>query len=142
MSNKKPSVNIPQVKHAQADELLVRFSFTHINSQNEKFSHTNCSTEYFCKLFSILRRFSTWRVGDFVDQNNDEHRHTIDFSQTSEPDGFQLQGVDAEQFGFHEGWQFSVFPEQPWCLWRAHGVLVDDTFYVVWLDPNHLLYPA
>lgn len=25
--------------------------------------------------------------------------------------------------------------------WRVHGFVSDDTFFVVWLDPFHNLYP-
>jgi hypothetical protein len=25
---------------------------------------------------------------------------------------------------------------------RVHGFLIDEIFYIVWLDPEHLLYPA
>ncbi len=25
---------------------------------------------------------------------------------------------------------------------RVHGFFIDEVFYIVWLDPDHLLYPA
>jgi len=25
---------------------------------------------------------------------------------------------------------------------RVHGFLIDEVFYIVWLDPDHQLYPA
>ncbi|QKQ77934.1 hypothetical protein FBB35_25410 [Nostoc sp. TCL240-02] len=25
---------------------------------------------------------------------------------------------------------------------RVHGFFIDEIFYIVWLDPDHLLYPA
>jgi len=66
----------------------------------------------------------------------------IFFDETSEPEGFQnIPAMDRDQAGYADGWQFSVYPDQPWSDWRAHGILIDDTFYIVWLDQNHALYP-
>ena len=81
--------------------------------------------------------FSDWRVGDFVEQNNDEHRHVIPFEASTEPNGFQIP--DADQMGYEEGWQFSVQPDVYYDRGRVHGVLVGDTFYIVWLDEHHRL---
>lgn len=133
---------IPALERAEVDDRPLRFSFKHLDCNNLKFHLSRCSAEYFHKLFEILYRFSNWTVGDFIDQNNDEHRHLIDFEKSSERDGFQhIPEIDSEQFGYHEGWQFGVHPEVHWNRWRAHGILVDDTFYLVWLDQDHQLFP-
>ncbi len=71
----------------------------------------------------------------FCDQNNQERRHVIYFPETSEPHGFP--NLKEEQLSYHESWQFCLTRERDW---RVHGILIDDTFYVVWLDPNHSLY--
>ena len=93
-------------------------------------------------LLSQLQRFSTWSVDRFTDQNNKDHRHIIDFDRTSELDGFiNAPNIDRDQLGYQDAWQFSVDPDRPESLWRVHGILIDDTFYVVWLDPEHKLYP-
>lgn len=134
---------IPQSGTAAVDEKPLRFSFKHIDLMNPKFLATDCCAEYFCKLLATLQRFSTWNVGQFVDQNHNDCRHIISFDQTTEPEGFQgIQEMDRDQIGYLEGWQFAVCPDDPWGnRWRAHGILVDDTLYVIWLDPNHELYP-
>lgn len=85
-----------------------------------------------------IKDYSTWTVESFRDQNNDLHRrHYIHFPATTEPEGFR--NLDDENLGYEEGWQFSVIPDAS-CIWRVHGALLDDTFYVVWLDPCHRLY--
>jgi hypothetical protein len=138
----KYNQHIPAVQNATVDQLPLRFSFKHLDLTNAKFHPSGCSVEYLIKLFEILQQFSNWRVSDFIDQNNKERRHIIDFEQTSEKDGFQnIPDVDREQFGSLEGWQFGVFFPGDWNRWRVHGILADDTFYVVWLDEKHLLYP-
>jgi|SRR5579872_1396148 len=133
--------HIPAIQRAAAN-MPLRFSFKHLDFNYPKFHPSRCSLQYFLKLFEILQRFSSWTVDDFIDQNNTEHRHIIPFENSSEPDGFQqIPEIDAEQLGYHEGWQFGVSPDQRENRWRVHGLLVDDTFYVVWLDQNHQLFP-
>lgn len=58
-----------------------------------------------------------------------------DWQKTTEPDGYselneQLQGC--------EPWQFQLSANEHG---RVHGILIDQVFYIVWLDPNHALYP-
>ncbi len=142
MAKKRRLPRIPQIEARPVDEKPLRFSFKHLDAGNPKFAITECPADYFCRLFSTLQLFSRWTVGQFIDQNNEEHRHIIDFSQTSEPDGFQnIPRIDRDQFAYSDGWQFGVYSEVPWVDWRAHGILLDDTFYIVWFDPQHRLYP-
>jgi hypothetical protein len=142
MAKKPRSAPIPHIDPAAVEDKPLRFSFKHLDTANPKFNPSECSTEYFCKLLATLQCFSTWTVDQFIDQTNKEHRHIIDFGTTSEPDGFQnVPGLDRDQIGYVDGWQFSVYPDVPWSDWRAHGILIDDTFYIVWLDPEHRLFP-
>jgi len=133
--------SIPAAVSAGISERPLRFSFKHLDIKSQKFSPTKCCNEYFQKLFCSLQKFSTWKVSDFTDQNNNEHRHIINFSETSEPEGFESAfELDRDQAGYAEGWQFSVDQDQPWSDWRVQGVLIDEVFYVVWLDSEHALY--
>lgn len=133
----KHNEHIPAARPPDIDSLRLRFSFKYLDFQNAKFLPSDCSHEYLCKLFKMLHIFSDWRVGDFVDQNNNEHRHILAFETSTEPNGFQIP--EAEQMGYVEGWQFSVRPEVYYDRGRVHGAIVDDTFYVVWLDEHHRL---
>jgi len=127
---------IPPVQIPSGDKLL-QFSFRHLDLGNERFPLINCPVEFFQRLMERIKTFSNWTVEAFQDQNNNEHRHTIDFRETSEPDGVKSV-VDPDQFDYHEAWQFDLCKTE---LWRVHGILVDDTFFVIWLDPQHRLYP-
>ena len=143
MAKKRPKVrgSIPEPRIPISQSPL-KFSFKHLHLEHGKFRGTLCTDTYFHRLFEALRLFSTWTVERFTDENNKEHRHRIDFPQTSEPDGFQnIPNVDSEQFGYEDGFQFSVCPEDRGNRWRAHGILIDDTFFLVWLDPEHQLFP-
>ena len=116
----------------------LRFSFRHLDLTNNKFRLADCSDDFLRQLLARVRDYSNWTVDDFIDQNNNEHRHVIWFPQTSEPHGFDGVGIDADQLAYHDAWQFQICQEEDW---RVHGILIDDTFYVIWLDPNHQLYP-
>lgn len=113
----------------------LKFSFRHLDSHAEKFLVSNCNAAFLQQLVHTIRELSSWTIEQFCDQNNHEHRHVIWFPGTSEPEGFP--NLDKEQLSYHESWQFQLSREHDW---RVHGILIDDTFYVVWLDPNHALY--
>jgi hypothetical protein len=113
----------------------LKFSFRHLDTETEKFLITHCSEEFLRQLVHTIKEFSSWTVEQFCDANNRERRHVIWFTDTTEPDGFP--NMDREQLAYHESWQFQLTRERDW---RVHGILIDDTFYIVWLDPNHSLY--
>ena len=56
------------------------------------------------------------------------------------PNGFdEAPCIDPDQQGQLEAWQFQVGDR---CTnWRVHGFMGDYIFYIVWVDPNHQLYP-
>jgi hypothetical protein len=114
---------------------ILKFSFRHLDTYTEKFTVSHCDGEFLRQLLHTIRELSSWTVEQFCDQNNNERRHVIWFPDTTEPDGFP--NLDKEQLSYHESWQFQLSKEQEW---RVHGILIDDTYYIVWLDPNHALY--
>lgn len=131
-SNKKIS---PHPRTFDTQEL--RFSFKLIDlCGNPKFSINTCGANY---LDAMLQRFcavSSMTVQEFRACRSSALRsHPIRWQNTSEPNGFahlndQLQDEDAYQFELSAN-----------AHGRVHGLLLDNTFYVVWLDPNHNLYP-
>lgn len=142
MAKKKPRKKIPEPQIPTGERPL-KFSFTHLDMEKPKFHHSKCSKAYFAKLLEVLQRYSRWRVNQFTEQDHNDHRHTIDdFSETSEPDGFShITADDLDQFGYYRIWEIGVDPGVVYSPWRTHGVLIEDTFYLVWLDPEHALYP-
>ena len=63
-----------------------------------------------------LSEFSAWTVDAFREMNNEDHRHSVYFDLTTEPNGFQLDDDDLE---LEEAWQFCICKGQ---LWRARQV--------------------
>jgi hypothetical protein len=116
----------------------IRFSFKYLDANSLKFPVSQCDEQFFIDLVGRMREYSTWTVERFRDEhNNVEHRHQIYFPATSEGN---FPGIDPEEFADGENWQFAI-SVAPGCLGRVHGVLLGDTFFVVWLDKCHRLYP-
>jgi len=136
-----PRGRIP-APHIRPDLRPLRFSFKYLDTDHQKFGMGKWDAGFLGEFLCCLKKFSGWQVDHFQDQHNNERRHTIDFEATTEKGGFSnLVNLDPDQMGAHEPWQFAVRPDQGEKRWRVHGVLIDDTFYVVWLDLEHLLYP-
>jgi len=119
------------------DDQPLRFSFKYLDTTSAKFSVTSAEPDYHAALLCCIKHFCGWTVDRFCDQNNQENRHIIVFSETSEISGFS-SAVPEEQLQYSESWQFAVDVKT---LWRVHGFIIEDTFYIVWLDPQHALYP-
>jgi hypothetical protein len=99
----------------------------------------DCPREFFSALMDRLSAYSDMAVEDFREQNSRDRRHVIDFEQTTEKSGFLgAPGVDGNNdLAYSEAWQFGLSRDE---RWRVHGFIIDDTFYIVWFDPNHSLY--
>ena len=126
--------NIPPVQPS-SDNPLLRFSFKLISLTGEKFCVRRCASGYLDRFLNRLRDLSHLSVKEFRTNRSPAIRsHQIDFSRTSEPNGFAHLN---EQLQAEQPWQFEITSNEHG---RVHGLLIDDTFYVVWIDPDHLLY--
>jgi hypothetical protein len=136
MRRKKRLGTIPKPV-LQPNAKTVQFSFKHLDTTHPKFLLEDCTCEYWAALVRRLVGYSQLTVEIFLDQNNPDRRHIIDFSGTSEQGGFS--NVDTEQLAYQEAWQFDLDSRNP--DWRVCGLLLDDMFYIIWLDHSHRLYP-
>lgn len=125
-------------KDKQLPDDLLRFSFRHFEL-NEKFCYPEEARmpTYFPALLDRLKLLSGMRLSDF--RANGGHRsiraHRHAWPNTTEPTGYAHL---TEQLRECEPWQFALSVNEHG---RVHGVLIDDVFYVVWLDCDHKLYP-
>ena len=111
------------------------FSFRHLDLAHPKFGLDRCPADYLPVLLERLSHLSGWTMGEFrLNDSRTIRSHRIEFSQTSEPDGFPLP---EEETG--TPWQFSLRTN---AYGRVHGHLIGDVFYVVWVDAAHALYPG
>ena len=116
----------------------VRFSFEFLDFTNDKFHHSRCADGYFEHFCERLKNVSSLVVTEFCRNHSYQrvlHSHAIDFGRTTERQGFLT--VRPERW---EGraWQFSITVNEHG---RVHGFIDGDVFYVVWIDPDHLLCP-
>jgi hypothetical protein len=123
-------------KKTDVSGALLKFSFLHFDHSDEEMCPAEFTPQYTQSLMRRLRAISNRTVEKF-ERNYDGtiKNHAHDWSKTARPGGFgKLKG----EFRDLEGWQF--------CLenrghGRVHGVMAGDTFYVIWLDLHHGLYP-
>jgi hypothetical protein len=128
-----PAAQLPEPQN-------IKFSFKHLDQENEKYALSKCCATFYANLVLALVRNSKLTVEEFRAADHDEGRHPLYFPDTSEPEGFPL---DPETLGLEEPWQIRLCPNihrPPESAWRLHGVLLNDVFYVVWFDYEHLLY--
>jgi hypothetical protein len=117
-------------------DTLLRFSFRFLHSDGKFGSeHAPDPATYLPQLLNRLRGLSTMRPEEFRTTRDPSLRiHTHDWAGTTEKHGF---GKLSAQLNGHVGWQFQLSANKHG---RVHGILVDEVFYIVWLDPEHRLY--
>ncbi|MBS4034385.1 MAG: hypothetical protein KGZ85_07980 [Ignavibacterium sp.] len=127
-SNKiKPAALIPNG--------LLTFSFKYLSINHKKFCIDQCENAYFKELLTRLLHISSFTYNQFISERSTALRaHIIRWDETSEPEGYshlpaQLRDYAPYQFGINNN-----------NYGRVHGFLHEGTFYIVWIDPDHLLY--
>lgn len=114
----------------------LRFSFRHLDFRHQKFATSRCQVNYLCKLLERLKDLSPLKAEEVMNDRSTALRsHPIRWKDTSEPRGFAHLG---QQLVDVTAYQLSVSRQGG----RFHGFFLDDIFFVVWLDPDHLLYPG
>lgn len=134
----KKSRPTPQarIKKAEVPDPDLRFSFKFFDHTDGELCPAEFDDGYTQVLMQRLRDLSTWTVGRFTtrfDKTVRNHQH--EWAETARPDGFQNLN---EHYRAYPGWQFCLTAN---AHGRVHGIIIDHTFYVIWLDQNHRLYP-
>ena len=90
---------------------------------------------YTRKLMDRLSSVSQMTEMEFRNSGGKSLRsHSHDWERTSRPDGFPHLN---EQLRDYPGWQFCLSANEHG---RIHGIMIDNVFYVIWLDLHHALY--
>jgi hypothetical protein len=96
-------------------------------------------------LFREILRYQNFTVEQFKDAYPREHRHPIEFLNSNEPTGFPAVKPSLDDLWTGDPWQFGLQENENDAYyskkWRVHGFISDDTYYIVWLDPDHKLNP-
>jgi hypothetical protein len=114
----------------------ISFSFKYYDASHEKFNCQGKDGLYWQALANRLRDMSGLKTSELRQGGNKTLRcHSIDWAAVSE-DAF---GIKGEEQIVDTPYQFSVSANEHG---RVHGFFIGEVFYIVWLDPDHLLYPA
>ena len=121
----------PKLKPPQG----ISFSFKYYQDNHNKFSCIKKGVSYWLTLLDRLKALSSLTAQELLaDRSSTLRCHPIKWEETSES-GF---GLLHEQQLVDPPYQFSLSSNEHG---RVHGFLINETFYIVWLDPDHLLYP-
>lgn len=112
----------------------LRFSFHYFDREHEAFNCGGTRSEWFIGLLDSLREVSKLNLHELKQQRQhyDAHEHDwdgLDYTYT-------LPELLWDQVRDH-CLQFRISKSEG----RVHGFVINNTFYVVWLDPHHNLYP-
>lgn len=114
----------------------ISFSFKYYQEGHSKFSCTEKEVIYWLTLLERLKALSSLTAQELlVNRSSSLRCHPIKWEDTSE-NGF---GLPNEEQLVDTPYQFSLSSNEHG---RVHGFFIDDIFYIVWLDPDHLLYPG
>jgi len=123
-------------KKQELPDDLLRFSFRHI-AVSDKFGHAHAEDAdgYLAQFLDRLQSVSAMKLSEFRSNKDKSLRaHMHDWSRTTELGGYSHLTPQLREC---EPWQFQLSANEHG---RVHGILIDEVFYVVWLDPQHRLY--
>jgi hypothetical protein len=137
--NKKQDPPLSSVKPTKVDNpQYISFSYKYLKNDNHKFCINSKSQEYIANylqtLLERLRDLSSMTVNEITVINAKSLRcHKIDWADTTET----CFGLMNEDQLVDIPYQFQLSSNE---YGRIHGFFIENVFYVVWLDPDHLLY--
>jgi len=125
----------------------ISFSYKYLETQNSKFPCGNGDIKYWTTFIKRLKAISSMTAKELQNNNSKALRcHRIDWAETTEKNGFGIPkpkdeyGKEIENYDIAaEAYQFAITANE---CGRVHGFFIEEIFYIVWLDPNHLLYES
>lgn len=125
------------IQKTRVDDHYIRFSFQHFDASDAEVCPPTFQPHYTQTLMERLKALSSWTLKEFMNSHSKSIRaHTHDWGRTARPRGFQHLN---EQLRGCPAWQFQLSKGEHG---RVHGFFIDTTFYVVWLDCDHKVYPG
>ena len=130
---KPPARDFVRAREPKENDLL-SFSFQYFESAHKTFKLGNCQKNFFQALVSRMKAYSALTPRELIhDQSDGTRCHQIEWDGTCAKKGFMC--LRNPQLRDMVPYQVSIGGKK-----RAHGFFVGNCFYVVWLDPDHLLY--
>ena len=131
-----PVSGISGIKSTQISPIGISFSFKYYQDSHECFHCREKGTIYLLTLLDRLKSLSGLSVRELLTNRSSALRcHPIDWRDNSQAEF----GLPNEEQLVDTPCQFSLSANEHG---RVHGFFIDEIFYIVWLDPDHLLYPG
>ena len=120
-------------------EGLLRFSFQFYEPNHAILHCKDRHPEYFQSLLERMKTLCMMRVHDLSNAkpSSATRFHRIDWDRDNV--SVKTFGIKGWEEYDEDAWQFSISANEHG---RVHGFLIANVFYVVWLDPEHKLYPG
>lgn len=137
IKKRSPEPPITRITKTEPKDQRLRFSFEFFDSSDLAMCPTGFPDGYVHKLMERLQSLSQWKLSEFQSpaKGKSIRAHTHNWEKTARPNGFTHLN---EQHRDYPGWQFCLSANK---YGRVHGIMIDNIYYVVWLDLNHALYP-
>jgi hypothetical protein len=114
----------------------VSFSYKYFQHNHSDFTIANQDVKYLMAFLERLKDLSTLGSLEIKQDRSSALRcHPIDWTGTSQ----SCFGIADEDQLVEKPYQFSISSNRHG---RVHGFFIEEIFYVVWLDPDHKLYPS
>lgn len=133
--DKNPSISQAKAIAQDSSKELLNFSFKYFQDSVEKFPCVHDDSMYYPEVMRRLKALCTLKTQEiFSNRSSALRAHPITWRETSE----KSFGIPAEDEIVDTPYQLSIGANEHG---RLHGFFIYNTFYVVWLDKNHALYP-
>lgn len=132
--SKEPSTG--PIRKTPLPDSKLKFSFEFFDASDVELCPAKFRDGYTQTLMQRLRDVSSWSVTTFCGKQDKSLRnHQHDWTKTSRPHGFSHLN---DHYKAIPGWQFCLSANEHG---RVHGIIIDETFFIIWLDHDHKLYP-
>lgn len=114
----------------------ITFSFEFFDTNTDRYCLSNGTPEQIKAVMLRLRQINEKTLHELLAERKVSHFHPIDWDKTTEQGGFPDARANAM-----EPFQFALLGVNGQ-LTRVYGGLYRDTFYIVWIDWNHEIWPS
>lgn len=126
--------DIKKIETRKQEEII--FSWRFFDRQHKLFNMGKSDASWFISLIDGLRDISRLTVGEFRQQSERRGLRVHPHNWQRATARYSMPKEFLEQYE-ENCIQFSISKANG----RVHGILIDNIFYIVWLDPYHNLYP-
>lgn len=132
---KTSKVGAPPLKTTSIKDSCIHFRFDHFDGDNSFFDGSIFDRDWAKKLLKRLKAFQRVTIGKF--------KTDMAFRQSQYVHDIKWDSANLDSFSIYQGqeydedaWQFGLSKSKG----RIHGFFIGDSFYIVWLDPEHRLF--